>query len=372
MKIPMANIVLGKEELNNVVECVKSGWISSKGNYITQFEQAFADYHGMKYGVSCSSGTTALHLALLALGIKEGDEVIVPTLTFIATANAVRYCGATPVFVDSNEEYWCIDSSKIEKSITQRTKAIIPVHLYGFPADMPIIQNMAKNNGLFVVEDCAEAHGASIDGKKIGTYGNINCFSFYANKIMTSGEGGICLTNDKDTYEYMKCLCNHGMSSKPYWHSVIGFNYRMTALQAAVGLPQIKRLDKLIEKKSIIASWYAEGLSELIEQKVINPQQEQNWAKSVWWMYSFYLKDADEKERDKLIEMLSINGIESRPIFYPIHIMPPYNKGESLPTAEKIAKSGISLPSYDSLTKDKVEYICKAVKDIVEELYYLG
>ncbi|KKM16310.1 hypothetical protein LCGC14_1687160, partial [marine sediment metagenome] len=241
--IPVAEPILGEEELKNVIEAIKTGWISSKGKFITEFENGFARYCGVKFGVTTSNGTAALHLALKALGIKEGDEIIIPDLTFVATASTVKYCNAKPVLVDIHPNYWCIHPEKIEEMITSKTKAIIPVHLYGNSCDMDPIMHIAREHDLYVIEDAAEAHGGKYKGKMLGSFGDISCFSFYANKTITTGEGGMCLTNDKDLAEKMINLRDHGMNKeKRYWHDIIGYNYRMTNLQAAVGVAQLAKL----------------------------------------------------------------------------------------------------------------------------------
>lgn len=362
IKIPVSEPYLGKEELDNVVKAVKSGWISSLGEFITKFEHNFANYCGMKYGIATSNGTTALHLALASLGIKAGDEVIVPSLTFIATANAVFYCNAKPVFVDSNLSNWCIDPEKIEKKITKKTKAIIPVHLYGHPCDMDPILKIAKKYNLYVIEDCAEAHGAEYKGKKIGSMGDISCFSFYGNKIMTTGEGGICLTNNKKLAEKMKLLRDVGMDLKRrYWHNVIGFNYRITNLQAAVGVAQTKKIDYFIGQKRKIAKWYNQGLENLEKKGLIDLHPEESWAKCVYWMYSILIKDKGGKTRNKLIEKLKKTGIDTRPFFYPIHILPPYKNNQKLPIAEKLSKTGINLPSAVTLTEKDVKIVTRTI-----------
>jgi len=220
--IPVAEPSLGEEELNNVIEAVKSGWVSSKGKFIEEFEENFSSYCGRKYGVATSNGTVALQLALKALGIDKEDEVIVSDLTFIATANAITYCNAKPVFVDSHPDYWCIDPEKIEEKITSKTIAIIPVHLYGHPCDMDAIMDIAERHGLYVIEDAAEAHGAEYKGKKVGSFGDVSCFSFYGNKIITTGEGGICLTDNDELAESMKALRDHAMDpNRRYWHDVV-------------------------------------------------------------------------------------------------------------------------------------------------------
>lgn len=363
--IPVAEPLLGDEELENVIEAVKSGWISSKGKFIPEFEENFAKYCNCKYGIATSSGTTALHLALTALGISKGDEVIVPDLTFIATANAVTYCNAKPIFVDSHPEYWCIDPEEIEEKITKNTKAIIPVHLYGHPCDMDPIMDIAEDYELYVIEDAAEAHGSEYKSKKVGSFGDISCLSFYGNKIITTGEGGMCLTNDGKLAEKMRILRDHGMNpNKKFWHDVIGFNYRMTNMQAAVGLAQLQRLDEFIEKRRQIAKWYEEGLKELADKNLITLHPEMKWAKCVYWLYSILIEDRFGMSRDELMKELEENGIETRPFFYPLHIMPPYKSNEKFEAAEEVARKGVNLPSSISLNKEIIEIITELLMGI--------
>jgi perosamine synthetase len=351
-KIPIAEPDIGNEELANVIEAVRSGWISSKGDFILDFENKFSKYFDAGFGVSTSNGTTALHLALEALDIKTGDEVIVPTLAFVACANVVKYAGAKPVFVDSHPDYWCIDPAKIEEKITKKTKAIIPVHLYGHPCDMDPILKIAKEFDLYIVEDCAEAHGAEYKGKKVGSFGIINCFSFYGNKIITTGEGGMCITSDSELAKKMRILRDHGMSpQKRYWHEVIGFNYRMTNLQAAIGVAQLKKLDKFVEKKRRIARIYNQSLKD-VEGLELPP--EMPWAKSVYWMYSILVTNNFRIDRTSLIEKLANSDIDSRPFFYPIHTMPPYIENKEYPIAEKLSKEGLNLPSSVKLSDDDI------------------
>lgn len=352
--IPVAEPVLGEEELNKVIKAVKSGWISSKGEFVTEFETKFAEYCGVKYGTAVTSGTTALHLALKALGISKGDEVIIPTLTFIATANAVTYCNAKPVFVDSHPDYWCINPEKIEEKITKKTKAIIPVHLYGHPCDMDAIADIAEDNGLSIVEDAAEAHGAEYKGRKTGSLGNVSCFSFYGNKIITTGEGGMCTTNDEELAEKMKLLRDHAMSKeKTYWHEMVGFNYRMTNLQAAIGVAQLKKLDSFIKKKRKIAEWY----NKYLQNSIKHP--EMPWAKCVYWMYSILIEN-----RDRVMHRLENGGIESRPFFYPMHVLPPYRNNERYPVAEELSKRGINLPSSPNLRMEDIKKIAEVVNEV--------
>ena len=366
--IPVAEPCIGDEELKNVIEAVKSGWISSKGKFIKEFEKEFAKYCGVKYGVTTANGTVALHLALKALGIGKGDEVIVPTLTFVATANAVTYCNAKPMFVDSHSEYWCIDPEKIEDNITKNTKAIIVVHLYGHPCDMDWIMDIAEDRGLYVIEDCAEAHGAEYKGRKVGSFGDIACFSFYGNKIITTGEGGMCITNNEELVEKMRLLRDHGMDRhKKYWHEVIGFNYRMTNLQAAIGVAQLKKLDKFIQKKRLIAKWYTEELKELECKELIKLHPEMPWAKCVYWMYSILIEDKAKISRDELMKKLEENGIETRPFFTPMHLLPIYNSGKGLPIAENLAKRGLNLPSSINLKNNQVSCIANTLVEAIKQ-----
>lgn len=362
--IPIAEPSLGEEELANVIEAVRSGWISSRGRFIPEFEEKFAKYCGMKYGVATSNGTVALHLALKALGIGKGDEVIVPNLTFIATANAVSYCNAKPVFVDSHPDYWCMDPKKIEEKITRSTKAIIPVHLYGHPCDMGAIMDIAHDHKQYVIEDAAEAHGAEYKGKKVGSFGDISCFSFYGNKIMTTGEGGMCITDDDVLVEKMRILRDHGMNPyRKYWHDVIGFNYRMTNMQAAIGVAQLTKLDEFVEKKIQIAKWYTEGIKQIAEDERITLHPEMPWAKCVYWMYSILIEEKFGMKRDELIIKLEQRGIESRPFFNPIHVMRPYKNFETFEVVERISKKGLNLPTSIKLLPDTIQKIIETIEN---------
>ncbi len=366
--IPIAEPSLGEEELNNVTEAVKSGWISSKGKFIEEFEEKFSSYCSRKYGVATSNGTVALHLALKTLGIGKGDEVIVPDLTFVAVANAVTYCNAKPVFVDSHPEYWCINPEKIEEKITPRTKAIIPVHLYGHPCDMYPVMKIAEKHDLYVIEDAAEAHGAEYKGKKVGSFGVVSCFSFYGNKIITTGEGGMCLTNNEELGEKMRILRDHGMNpNKRYWYDTIGFNYRMTNLQAAVGVAQLRKLDEFVDKKRQIARCYSEELKYLEEKELIRLNTEMPWAKCVYWMYCILIEDKFGLSRDDLMKKLEEKGTDTRPFFYPMHVMPPHRNNERFPVAEETAKKGINLPSAVGLKEEEIKFICNEIKKEVEK-----
>jgi len=362
--IPIAEPFLGQEELDNVVEAVRSGWVSSKGKFIPEFESGFAAYCGVKHGVATSNGTVALHLALTALGIGPGDEVIVPTLTFIATANAVTYTGAKPVFVDSHPDYWCMDPVLIEPAITPRTRAIVPVHLYGHPCDMDPIMSIAQRHHLYIVEDAAEAHGAEYQGKRVGSFGDIACFSFYGNKIITTGEGGMCLTSNDELAGKMRILRDHGMNpERRYWHDVVGFNYRMTNLQAALGVAQLTRLDALVARKREIAGWYAEAFKPLADEGLLTLHPEMPWAKCVFWLYSVLLDGRLHSGADRLMEQLALRGIEARPMFHPIPEMPPYaHTAECGPVARTLAAAGVSLPSAPSLGRTTCADVASAIR----------
>lgn len=363
VKIPIAEPDIGREELRNVTKAVKSGWVSSKGPFIGQFEEAFAGYVGVKHGVATSSGTTALHLALMALGIRKGDKVLVPSLTFAATANVVLYVGAEPVFVDSHPDYWCMNPSKIEAVIDDRTRAIIPVHLYGHPCDMDGILRLAKDHDLKVIEDCAEAHGAAYKGKRIGSLSDVSCFSFFGNKIITTGEGGMCLTSDETMATRMKVLRDHGATpNKPYWHDVVGFNYRMTNVQAALGVAQLKKITKFVKHKREMASLYNSLLAE-VDGLVLPP--EMPWATSVYWMYSILIEaNRFGSGRDSVIDGLARVGIETRRFFYPIDSMPPYRKYATGDTrvAGRLSTMGINLPSGARLDSASVERVSHEIK----------
>ena len=284
-------------------------------------------------------------------------------------ANVVTYCNAKPVFVDSHPDYWCMYPEKIEEKITTKTKAIIPVHLYGHPCDMDSILKVAREHDLYVVEDAAEAHGAEYKGKKVGSFGDISCFSFYGNKIITTGEGGMCLINNEELAEKMRILRDHGMDpNKRYWYDVIGYNYRMTNMQAAVGVAQLKKLDEFVKKKRGIAKLYSEELKDLEEKKLITLHPETSWAKCVYWMYSILIEDKFGMNRDELMKKLEENGIETRPFFYPMHVMPPHKNNGKFPVAEEISRKGINLPSAVGLIRENIERINGVIRNtIIEE-----
>lgn len=363
--IPISEPCLNGNEAKYLLDCVQTGWVSSLGKYISTFEDEFAAFCGVKHGIAVSNGTVALHLALAALGIGDGDEVIVPTLTFIATANAVHYTNAKVVFADCEPETWNISPKDIERKITPRTKAIIPVHLYGHPADMDPILAIAQKYNLFVIEDAAEAHGALYKGKRVGSLGKMGTFSFYGNKIITTGEGGLITTDDDELDRHLRFLRDHAMSTdKRYWHTEVGFNYRMTNLQAALGVAQMERVEEFIERKRQIAKRYMAGLSGLSN---ITLPPEASWAKNVYWMFSILLNPQFPLSRDEFITKLKTAGVDNRPFFYPIHEMPPYaGTKEVFPIAEDLSKRGLNLPSAVTLTENEIDTICEIIRDLAE------
>ncbi len=360
--IPISQPSITQKEIDYVTDAVKSGWVSSLGKYIDMFEEKFALYCGTKYAVATSSGTTALHLALVTLGVMADDEVIIPDLTFVATGSAVKYIGAKIITVDIDENTLCISPDAIKKAITSKTKAIIAVHLYGHPANMEEINKIAKEHSLFVIEDAAEAHGAKVNGKKVGGLSNAGVFSFYGNKLITSGEGGMITTDDEELYKKMRYLRDHAMSKeKRYWHTEVGFNYRMTNLQAALGVAQFERIDELLAKKKEIFEWYQDGLKDI---KGIKLNYQTSWAKNVYWMVCLELNGYTESQRDEFIQKLKNQNIDSRPYFYPVSDMPMYDNADT-PITHKAYQRGLNLPSYFDITKEQVKYVCKEIKGIL-------
>jgi perosamine synthetase len=356
---PVAIPSLGGNELKYLIDAFLSTWISSTGSYIVKFEDKFSDYSDCRYGVTVSNGTAALHVALIALGVGEGDEVIVPDLTFAATINAVLHANATPVIVDVEEDSWCINPKEIRRAITSKTKAIIPVHLYGQVCDMDSIISLSKQYNIKVVEDCAEAHGATFKGKKVGSFGDIGCFSFYGNKVITTGEGGMCVTNSTKLNGKLRLLINHGMSKiKRYYHEVIGYNYRMTNLQAAIGLAQLERIDKIHKNRSLYEQLYRKSAL----NAYFHFQQDLKDRGRIIWLVSVLLDRKINKEN--ILKQLKDAGIDARPFFYPLSKMDIYKKycNRVTPVSKMISDKGFNLPAYESLkSMDEIKEILKRV-----------
>lgn len=358
--IPVAEPNLKGNEFKYLVDAFLSTWISSSGIYINRFEKDFSTFCECNYGVAVSNGTVAIHLALETLGIGEGDEVIIPDLTFAATANTVFHAGAKPVIVDVKEDSWCIDPAEIEKAITPNTKAIIPVHLYGQICDMDAIMDIAERHNLFVIEDSAEAHGATFKGKKAGSFGDISTFSFFGNKVITTGEGGMCVTNNPEYDAKMRVLRDHGMSKdKRYWHDVVGYNYRMTNLQAAIGVGQLERIDEILAFRRGIENDYKELLADIDFIKFEPHFENRN---RITWLVSALVTNG---KRDELMEKMKANKIDVRPFFYPLGDMEPYKDCVfSNANSKKLSAIGINFPTAQALSPKLKERI----KSIFEQL----
>ncbi|MGA3169389.1 MAG: aminotransferase class I/II-fold pyridoxal phosphate-dependent enzyme [Chthoniobacteraceae bacterium] len=365
-RLPVMEPSLGGNELKYVSDCIASNWISSQGKYVTSFEESFQKYTGSDHALCVSSGTAALHLALAALEIGGGDEVIMPDLTFAATANVVIHRGGVPVLADVTRETWTLDPEDMERKITGRTRAIMPVHLYGHPCDMEPILDVAARYGLKVIEDCAESFGAKYKGRQTGTMGDVGCFSFFANKVITTGEGGMVTTADAELHRKMTILRDHGMSKeKRYWHLYPGYNYRMTNMQAAIGLAQMERIGDFLEHRARVVALYNERLGQL--RGILLPPCAE-WAYNIFWLYSIVIDEAEAGiERDELAAKLAERGIETRPFFYPVHVQPPYleyAKGK-FPVTDWLSARGLSLPTANDIRLEDVERVCGAVEEIV-------
>jgi perosamine synthetase len=360
--IPVCEPVLDGNEQRYVQDCLRTNWISSMGKYITAFEEQFAAYCGARHGIACSSGTAAIHLAFAALGIGRGDEVIIPSFTLIVSANMVILSGAKPVLVDVDRRSWCIDPARIEEKITDRTKAIMPVHMYGHPCDMDRIGEIAQRHRLSVVEDAAEAHGAEYRGRKLGAIGDAGCFSFYSNKNLTTGEGGMVVTNDDRLAAKCRLLRNQGFEEPRFVHQVVGFNYRMTNIQAAIGVAQCERIEQKVERKREIGRIYTNLLE--AESDIMLPHEEP-WAKNVYWMYGIVVRDEFGKSKDLVMKELREKGVETRSFFCPMHLQPVFRGADprypdisgAYPVSEDLWRRGLYLPSGLGITKEQQEEV---------------
>lgn len=363
-RLPVASPDLAGNEERYVVDAIRSSWISSTGKYVDRFEAEFAGFAGTRSAITVANGTVALHLALLALEVGPGDEVIVPSMTYIATANAVHYVGAEPIFVDVDPATWCIDPGAIEAAVTPRTKGVIAVHLYGHPADMDAIGDVARRHGLWVVEDAAEAHGARYKGRPAGSLGTIATFSFYGNKIITSGEGGALTVDDPRLDRRIRLLRGQGMDpERRYFFPIVGYNYRLTNVACALLCAQLERVETFLARRKEIARQYAERLGSV---EGISPQPIAPYAEPAAWLVSVVV-DAERfgRSRDELAEHLAASGIETRPFFYPLHRLPPYvgrpGSMRELPVTERLAAGGLNLPTASTMTDDDVIRVTDAI-----------
>lgn len=380
MNIPVCEPVLNGNELAYVTDCIQSNWISSQGQYIERFEQSFAAYHSAAHGIACSSCTTALYMALLALEIGAGDEVIIPDFTLIVSANVVIQANARPVLVDVDPQTWCIDPAQIEAKITPRTRAIMAVHMYGHPCDMPAILEIARRHNLPVIEDCAESVGAEIDGRLAGTFGDIACFSFYGNKIITTGEGGMCLTNDQWLAARLRLLRDQGFQDPRFVHNMVGFNFRMTNLQAAIGLAQTEKIIEKIEKKV----WIGQMYNHLFANQIgLTLPVDGGRVKNVYWMYGVLLEEAFGAGKEQVMQTLARQGIGTRSFFCPMHLQPVFlsasdarypdcSNSWQYPVSSRLWQRGLYLPSGLGLTLEQLQEVTQqllACRDLAGVYY---
>lgn len=361
--------MIGKEEIDAAAEVLKSGILSEKsgmGPRVLEFEKDFAKFVGAKYAVALSSGTAALHTALLVAGVKPGDEVVVPSFTFHATAEVVLMAGAEPVFADIDPDTYTVTAETVEAVMTRNTKVIMPVHLYGLPADLDPLKKLARERGLTLVEDAAQAHGAEYRGSRIGGIGDITCFSFYAGKNMTTGEGGMVTTNDEDSMEKVRMLRSHG-EQRPYWPTAVGNNYRMTEILAAVGSAQLRKLPSFLEKRRKNAKTLGEKVGMLGK---VAPPKEPEGRKHSWYLYTLRLRGANAGKRNKVIEKLRSRNIEAA-VYYesPLHMLPLYRERSTahrpLPETEKACRQVFSLPVHPKIGDSELDYIFDTLKRVL-------
>jgi perosamine synthetase len=367
-QIPVAEPSLSGREYEYVTECLDTNWISSQGKFIGRFESEFGEFIGSDHALAVTNGTAALHLALAALGIGPGDEVLVPDLTFAASAAAVIFTGATPVLVDIESESWGIDVTAAAELITERTAAIMPVHLYGQPSNMDEVIEFARKHNIFVVEDAAESLGSTYRGQHTGTFGDAGIFSFFGNKLITTGEGGMVVFKDAEVAERAKCLRDHGMNpERRYWHDVVGFNYRLTNIQAAIGVAQLEKIDVIIENKLSVAEQYKTLLADLPHIKLPPDLPD---TRNINWAFSILIdSEAIGVSRDRFMNLMAIKGIDTRPIFHPLHEMPPYAPfGGNRPfdVSVSVSNSGVSLPSFTALTSEQINFIGETIRQILD------
>ena len=371
-RIPVSGPWITQKEIDYVTDAVTNAWYENANIYNQKFEQAFANYVGTKYAISLPSCTSAIHLALLALGIGPGDEVIVPDITWIATAAPISYVGATPVFADIDTKSWCLSVESFEKNITPKTKAVIPVDLYGNVPDMAVIKSIAEKHNIAVIEDAAEALGSEYRGKKAGSLGDVGVFSFHGSKTLTTGEGGMLVTNKEDLYHQCLFLRDHGRKpgDKMFWNTEVGYKYKMSSLQAALGLAQLERAEELVNRKREIFSWYAEELNEV---QGISLNSEEPEVKNTFWMITVIIDKSFSIEKEQLIARLAEDNIDCRPFFYPLSMLPAYQDLISVERAKNsnqnayaISPFGINLPSALNLTREQVAFVCERLKKILK------
>ncbi|MBI3294185.1 MAG: DegT/DnrJ/EryC1/StrS family aminotransferase [Deltaproteobacteria bacterium] len=366
-RIPVCEPTLGPRELEYVTRAVSTGWISSAGEFIPRFEETFSEKVGAREGIAVCNGTVGLHLGLKALGIGGGDEVILPSFTMVASALAIQYCGATPVFIDSDPDTWTMDPAQLKAALTPRTKAVMSVTIYGHPCDLDPIASFCRQHGLSWLEDAAEGHGALYQGKKLAALPDVTVYSFYANKIISTGEGGMVCTNRRELADRCRSLKNLAFPLKGerrYHHEEVGFNYRMTNLQAALGCAQTERFESLVEMRRQNARRYSDRLRTL--EDLIQLPVEREWARNCYWMYGIVLRPSYTKRTvSDAMALLKERGIESRPFFSPMHTQPIFQTGQSLPIAEHLGAKGLYLPSSSHLTESEIDRIAATLRRVL-------
>lgn len=372
-RVPVAGPWITQKEIDYVTDAVTNAWYSNANIYHERFEKAFANYLGVRYAVSLPSCTSAIHLSLLALGVGPGDEVIVPDITWIATAAPITYVGATPVFADIDPITWCLSAESFEKCITPKTKAVIPVDLYGGMPDWDAIREIARRHGIAIIEDAAEAIGSEYKGKKAGSFGDTGVFSFHGSKTLTTGEGGMLVTDREDIYHRVLFLRDHGRKpgDKMFWNTEVAYKYKMSSLQAALGLAQLERIDELITKKRQIFAWYKEQLDG-VEGITLNYEAPDT--KNTYWMVTVIIDEKFGIRKERLIELMSERNIDCRPFFHPLSSLPAYKDLEQAHQARRrnlvsyqISPYGVNLPSALSLSKKDIEYVCDVLRDILRK-----
>ena len=376
-RIPVNEPLLGERELEFVSDCVSTGWISSAGSYIEEFEERWAAFCGRKHGIAVSNGTTALQAAVVSLGLEPGSEIIIPSFTIISCALAALYAGATPVLVDADPRTWCMDVERLSSLIGPRTRAIMAVHIYGHPVDMDPLEELAREHGLAVVEDAAEVHGAEyLTGrekpdarwKRCGSFGDLSAFSFYANKLVTTGEGGMVLTDDAGLAEKVRGLRNLCFrTDRRFLHTELGYNFRLTNLQAAVGVAQVERIDEIIARKRWMGQAYTERLQGIPGLQL---PVEESWAKQVYWMYGVVVDQSTGMDAGELARRLDERGVQTRPFFLGMHEQPVLRDRVRLapdgyPVSERLARQGVYLPSGVALSEEQLGRVCEAVRAVL-------
>jgi perosamine synthetase len=372
-RIRIAGPWITKKEIDYVTDAVTNAWYGNANVYHDRFEKAFSEYLGVRFAIALPSCTSAIHLSLLALGVGQGDEVIVPDITWIASAAPVTYVGAIPVFADIDAEMWCLSAKSFEQCITPKTKAVIPVDLYGNMPDMDAIQDVARRRGVAIIEDAAEAIGSEYEGKKAGSFGGTGVFSFHGSKTLTTGEGGMLVTDKDDIRQRVLFLRDHGRKpgDTAFFNTEVAYKYKMSSMQAALGLAQLERIDELVERKRQIFAWYQE---ELAKVEGITLNYEPMGTKNTYWMVTVILDHKFGIKKERLIELMSTRNIDCRPFFHPLSSLPAYGHLSQAKEASKrnqvsyqISPYGINLPSSLSITKEEIVYVCEVLKDVVSK-----